>query len=78
MVVTGSQSIRNNHLDSETMSDSESDQGVPQVLSRAQIIEFEIGQTFDRSRDFDTSRIEQRFSDLNRQFSKITNIVLSL
>ena len=78
MVVTRSQSNRNNLLESETMSDNESDHSVPEVLSRAQMIEFDDGEIIDGNRDFDNNRIEQRFCDKNRQIGELTDIVLSL
>ena len=58
------------------MSDSEKDYSVPEVLSRDQMIEFDNGDILNRDRDFDRNRIEQRFSDMNRQIGELTNMVL--
>ena len=55
------------------MSDSENDHSVPEVLSRVQMVGI-----LDRNRNFDNNRIEQRFSDKNRQIRGLTNIDLSL
>ena len=78
MVVPRSQSYRNNSIETEIMSDSENDHSVHEVLSRDQMIEFDNGDVLNRDRDFDRKRIEQRFSDMNRQIGELTSIVLSL
>ena len=53
-VVTRSQSSRNKSQDFETMSDSENDHSVPEVLSRVQMVGI-----LDKNRNFDNNRIEQ-------------------
>ena len=53
MVVTRLQSNRNISIEVETMSDSESDHSVPEVLSSDQMIEFDKGDILNRNRDFD-------------------------
>ena len=53
MVVTRSQSYKNNHIEAETMTDSESDHSVSEVLSRDQMIEFDNGNTLNPDRVFD-------------------------
>ena len=60
------------------MSDNESEQSLPEVLSRAQMAEFDEGNLLKRNRDFENDKIERRFSDMSRQISELTNIVLSL
>ena len=42
------------------------------------MIEFDNGEILDRNREFDNSRIEQRFWEMNRQIGELANIVLSL
>ena len=44
MIVTRSQSFRNNSLELERMSDSKSDHTVLEVLSRTRMIEFDDGE----------------------------------
>ena len=77
MVVTRSQFEKNNPLDSETISDSESNQSVPEVLSRAHMFEFNNGEILDRNRGSDNDRMERRFSDMNRQIGNLTKLTLS-
>ena len=65
MVKTRSQSIRNNSSTSENNSDNESKQSLPEIFSRAQMIEFDEGELLNRNRDFEHDSIERRFSDMN-------------
>ena len=60
------------------MSDNESEQSVRDVLSRAQMIEFDGGDLLKRNGHFENNYIERRFSDMSRQIGELTNIVLSL
>ena len=60
------------------MSDNENEQSVPDVLSRAQMIEFDEGDLLNRNSDFENNNIERRFSDRSRQIGELANIVLSL
>ena len=60
------------------MSDSESEQSVPDVLFRAQMIEFDEGDLLNRNGDFENNNIEGRFSDMSCQIGELTNIMLSL
>ena len=57
MVVTRSQSYRTNSIEFETMSDSESDHSVPEVLSRDKMIEFDNGDVLNRDKNFDRNWI---------------------
>ena len=78
MVVTRSQAYMNNSLEPETMSGNEIELGVPDVLSRAQMIEFDEGDLLNRKNDVEHNNIERRFSDMSRQIGELPNIVLSL
>ena len=78
MVLTRSQANRNKSLEPETMSDNESELRVPDVLSRAQRIEFDERDFPIRNNDVEHNDIERRFSDRSRQIGELTNIVLSL
>ena len=77
MVVTRSQTNRNNSLEQASMSDNESVLCVPDVLSRDQMIEFE-GDLLNRNNNVDHKNIERRFSDISCQIGELTNIILSL
>ena len=59
------------------MSDSESQSSVPDVLSRAQMVEFDEGDLLNRN-NIEHNNIERRFSDMSSQIGELTNIVLSL
>ena len=78
MVVTRSQANRNSLPEPETMSDSESESSVPDVLSMAQMVAFDEGDLLNRNNNVEHNNIERRFSDMSRQIGEITNIVLSL
>ena len=60
------------------MSDNEGKQSVPEVLSRAQMIEFDEGDLLYKNSDFENTNIERRVSDMSRQIGELTNLVLSL
>ena len=60
------------------MSDNESEQSLPEILSRAQMAAFDEGDLLNRNRDFDNDNIERTFSEMSRQIGEFTNIVLSL
>ena len=62
MVITRSQANRNNLLVPEIISENESEQSVPYVPSRAQMIEFDEGNLLNRNSDFENTNIERRFS----------------
>ena len=70
---------RTNLSTSEALSDNESEQSVPEVLSRTQKIEFNEGDLLTRNSDFETKTIiEHSFSDMGRQIGELPNIMLSL
>ena len=79
MVVTRSQTNRNNSLEQGTMSENEIDLTCP-TYPRDQVIEFDEGNLLNRNRNnnVDHNNIERRFSEMSRQISELTNIVLSL
>ena len=81
MVNTRSQSARNNITEANTMdrySDNESESGVPEVLSRYQMTEFEDGELLDRKVNIGQNSGHRRFLEMNRQVSDLSNLVLAL
>ena len=75
MVITISQINRNNQLETENLTDNESDNSFPDLLSREQMVEFDNGDWLSKERNYNRNRVEQRFSELNRQIGELTNIV---
>ena len=78
MVATRSQSNRNTRIETENMSDNESDHSLADMLSRDQMTEFDSGDLLISKRNYDRNRIEQKFSDMNRQIGELINIVQGL
>ena len=78
MVITRSQTNKYNLLTSETMSDNESEQSVLEVLSRAQMNEYDDGDLLNRKKDSENNNIKRRVSDMSRPIGEIINIVLPL
>ena len=81
MVNTRSQSARNNITEANRMdrySDNESENGVAEVLSRDQMTEFEDGYLLNRKINIGQNSGDQRFLEINRQASDLTNLVLAL
>ena len=48
------------------------------MLSREQMIDFDNGDLLNQESKYDRNRIEQCFSDMNRQTGELTNVVLTL
>ena len=77
---------RSQHVDSyaasssrmEQNSDNESENSFPEVLSRNQMNEFEDGDVFNSRHNHNSSSVDQRFMEMNRQISDLTSIVMAL
>ena len=59
-------------------SDTESECSVPEVLSRDQIDELDDGNLSNANNYVEQKSIDQRFSDMNKQISDLTGLVLAL
>ena len=59
-------------------SDTESESSVPEVLSRDQIDELDNGNLISTDNNPEQKSIDQRFSDMNKQISDLTGLVLAL
>ena len=59
-------------------SDTESECSVPEVLSRDQIDELDDGNLIRTDNNSEQRSIDQRFSDMNKQISDLTGLVLAL
>ena len=59
-------------------SDTESECSVPEVLSRDQIDELDNGNFIRTDNNLEQRSIDQRFSDMNEQFSDLAGLVLAL
>ena len=58
--------------------DNESEYSFPTTLSRNQINEFENGDLFNVRQNSSLNSVDQRFMEMNKQISELTNIVLAL
>ena len=61
MGITRSQTNRKNLLATKKLSDNESEQGLPKVLSRAQMVEFVESDQLGRNNNFEKNNIKRRF-----------------
>ena len=59
-------------------SDTESESSVPEVLTREQMNEFDNGNLLDFSGESERQAVSQRFTEMNREISELTNLVLAL
>ena len=59
-------------------SDTESECSVPEVLSRDQIDELDYGNLIRTNNNSEQRSIDQRFSEMNKQISDLTGLVLAL
>ena len=59
-------------------SDSESDSSVLEILTRDQINEFNNGDFLNYQNGNDRHTVDLRFSEMNKQISDLTNLVLAL
>ena len=81
MVLTRSQATKADQRELESMeypSDNESERSVPEVLSRDQIDELDDGNLIRTDYNLEQRSIDQRFSDMNKQISDLTGLVLAL
>ena len=62
----------------EQNSDNESEYSFPNTLSRNQINEFENGDLINVRHNSSLNSVDQRFMEMNKQISELTNIVLAL
>ena len=62
----------------EQNSDNESEYSFPNTLSRNQINEFENGDLINVRQNSSLNSVDQRFMEMNKQISELTNIVLAL
>ena len=77
---------RSQHVDSyaasssrmEQNSDNENENSFPEVLSRNQMNEFDSGDIINSRQNPNSSSVDQRFMEINRQISDLTSIVMSL
>ena len=59
-------------------SDDESECSVPEVLTREQMNEFENENLLDYRNTDNRQTVDQRFTEMKRQISELTNLVLAL
>ena len=81
MVLTRSQATKADQRELESMeypSDNESECSVPEFLSRDQIDELDGGNLIGTDYNLEQRSIDQRFSDMNKQISDLTGLVLAL
>ena len=81
MVNTRSQVTDNQHTfmcRTDRHSDTESESSVPEVLTREQMSEFDNGYLLDYSGESERRAVNQRFTEMTRQISELTNLVLAL
>ena len=62
----------------EQNSDNKSEYSFPNTLSRNQINEFENGDLINVRQNSSLNSVDQRFMEMNKQISELTNIVLAL
>ena len=62
----------------EQNSDNESEYSFPNTLSRNQINDFENGDLINVRQNSSSNSVDQRFMEMNKQISELTNIVLAL
>ena len=81
MVNTRSKSAKqmySNMNGTDRHSDGESECSVPEVLTREQMNEFDNENLLDYRNTDNRQAVDQRFSEMNRQISELTNLVLML
>ena len=80
MVNTRSQNVDSYAACSSGMenSDNESEYSFPNTLSRNQINEFENGDLINVRQNSSLNSVDQRFMEMNKQISELTNIALAL
>ena len=81
MVNTRSQYVDSYAASSSRMEhncDNESENSFPEVLSRNQMNEFDNGDIINSQQNPNSSSVDQRFMEMNRQISDLTSIVMAL
>ena len=81
MVNTRSQAIKYNPTSmngTDSYSYAESKDSVPDVLTREQMNEFDNGDLLDNRNEIKRRTVNQRFSEMNKQITELTNLVLVL
>ena len=81
MVNTRSRTARDapsNMNGSDRYSDTESESSIPEVLTREQMNDFDNGNLLDYGNETERRSVNQRFTEMNKQISELTNIVLAL
>ena len=81
MVITRSQTARNtssNMNGTDRYSDTEGEGSVPEVLTRDQMREFDNGNLLHRRNETERLTVSQRFSEMNKQITELTNLVFVL
>ena len=81
MVNTRSRTARDapsNMNGSDRYSDTESESSIPEVLTREQMNDFDNGDLLDYGNETERRSVNQRFTEMNKQISDLTNIVLAL
>ena len=81
MVNTRSQTARHNSISMSGInkhSDAESEDIVPDVLTREQMSEFDNVDLLNYRNDTEQHAVNQRISEMNRQISELTNVVIAL
>ena len=59
-------------------SDAESEISIPEVLTREQMNEFDSENSLDYRNESERHTVNQRFNEMNKQISELTNLVLAL
>ena len=81
MVNTRSQLARNNSVNMNGMdgnSDAESENSLPEILTSDQINQFHNGDLLNDRNTNERHTVNQRFSEMNKKSSEVTNLVLAL
>ena len=81
MVITRSQYVDSYAASSsilEQNSDNENENSFPEVLSRNQMNEFDNGDIINSRQNPNSSSVDQRFMEMNRQISDLTIIAMAL
>ena len=81
MVITRSQTARitsSNTNGTDRYSDTEGEGSVPEVLTRDQMREFDNGNLLHSRNELERLTVIQRFSEMNKQITELTNLVFVL
>ena len=81
MVNTRSRTARNTHSNmngTDRYSDTESESSIPEVLTRDQISDFDNGNLLNGRNETERLTVNQKFSEVNKQITELTNLVLIL